>query len=188
MDHARVQDEPPDALSNPAPDAASPGPRETPAATPSTAPVRGVEREPWFEHLSEARKEEFRAAWGARRGRSDDRRRFARASLKRTVFTAAGLFATLELLLSLLHPPRALLSVPSGALAGLLLGLLWSRTRPSRFVCMVTATVPYVALRLVFVEYVGDLVLALFGYVLLLSLAGLLGATQERRATDGEDY
>ena len=102
----------------------------------------------------------------------------------------AGVFLFTETAVGIPTWPHSIAAVIVGAA----LGAWWHRIGAGRMQCMTTSIVPYVALRLAFVEARGSWGLALtciaaiVGFVALLAATALVGLARETRAADDLDY
>ena len=143
-----------------------------------------------FQRLSPAAQAEMRAAWAAQDARVTRRQGFAKTSRTRSMLQAAGVFLFTETCVGIPTWPHTMAAVIVGAGVG----AWWHRIGAGRMQCMTTSIVPYVALRLAFVEARSSWGLALcciaavVGFVALLATTALVGLSRESRAADDLDY
>src|SRR5262245_19241329 len=131
------------------------------------------EDEDAFQRLSPKAKEEMRKGWAEEEARVARREGFAKTTRTRSMLQAASVFLFTETCVGIPTWPHTIAAVIVGAGVG----AWWHRIGAGRMQCMTTSIVPYIALRLAFVEANSSWGLALT------CVAGIVGGVALLTAT-----
>jgi hypothetical protein len=163
----------------------APPPRVGPKARPRGITFDDPEDDEWFQRLPPQAQVEMRARWKVDEARDERRVVLAKTTRKRSIAEGTLLFLCTETCLAIPSVGHSLAALAVGAAVG----EAWHRTGAGRNRCALIAIGPFAALRIVFAEsLIADVWFAMFGGLILLTLAMAIGWSREDRRSDGRDY